>query len=151
MTPTQAVETMKIQRTVFDLASFDDVKLVKEISKPTPVTSVEEALAAVGNDRDALLSVINEGLEQKARESAYSEISGFNQTDENGDSTGEQYTGKFVEGDAKKTINNGVLTIAKMFSGGAWDSATTDQKRGWKDQAKEMIRSNPAMLSSWQV
>lgn len=148
MTP-QPVKANPVTRTVFDLTSFDDVKLVKDFTPPTPVTSVEEALAAVGNDTAALLAVINEGLTQSARDAAYDNIEGFKIVGENGEA-GEQYSGKFADESKSKLINAAVLNIAKMFSGGSWDTASKEQKRGWKEQAVEMLRSNPAMLASIQ-
>lgn len=148
MTP-QPKKANPVTRTVFDLASFGDVKLIKDFTPPTTVTSVEEALAAVGNDTSALLAVINEGLEQKARDAAYDNIEGFKIVGEDG-TPGEQYTGKYADESKSKLINAAVLNLAKMFSGGAWDSATKEQKSGWRNQAEEMLRSNPAMLASIQ-
>jgi hypothetical protein len=149
-TVTPTVETLKIQRTVFDLTAFDDVKLVKTIPAPTPVKSVEDALAACGNDVTALLAVINDGLKEKARDAAYEDISGFMVVDENGETTETPYTGTFADDKKSKLINLGVLGSAKMFAGGAWDSLSKEEKRAKKQMAVDMIRANPAMLASLQ-
>ena len=143
-------ETLKIQRTVFDLTSFDDVKLVKEVPAPVKVASVEEALAAVGNDTSKLLSVINDGLASDLREREYESIQGFKVVDENGDTTETEYTGTFADEKKGKAINLMLLAMAKAFSGGMWDSATKEQKKTWKDAALTAVKATPAILASVQ-
>ena len=151
MTPTTGTtaETLKVQRTVFDLSTFDDVKLIKTVQAPAKVASVEDALAAVGNSVEDLLAVINKGLVDKARDAAYEDMNGFAVANEDGE-PGDQYQGTFADDKKSKLINGAVLNFAKMFAGGSWDSASKEQKRAHKDAAVTMIRSNPAMLQSIQ-
>ena len=140
-------EVMRIQRTVFDLKKFDDVKLIKDVPKPPKPTSLQEALAAVGNDQSKLLTVIYEGLVSEIREKEYANIQGFSfPTDEN--QPGEEYSGTFADDTKSALINAAVLSIAKMQ--GYDKSMTPDQKDKLKEKAKEFLRSNPAMLSNLQ-
>ena len=149
--PTPKVETLKIQRTVFDLSSFDDVKLVKEVPAPVKVASVEEALAAVGNDTAKLLAVINDGLVSDLREREYNSIAGFLVVDsESGDATETEYSGTFADEKKGKAINLMLLSMAKAFSGGMWDSSTREQKKAWKDAALTAVKATPAILASVQ-
>src|SRR4051812_33131412 len=95
MTP-NGTQTKTTQRTVFDLQKFDDVKLVKEFAVPAKPTSLEEALAAVGNDQSRLLEVIHSGLTAAAANDAYNNIDGFKVVGEDGEAS-EPYTGKFAD------------------------------------------------------
>lgn len=154
MTPTQTTETAKLQNTVFDLTQFDDVKLVKTVALPAPVTSVEEALAVVGNNSDALLKVINAGLSEHVKEQARAEKTGWKVEDEDGNLSDTEYTGKYAEGDVAKTVNGAILNFAKMLAMGAggWDSLKGEDGRKKKAEFKAMavqnFRANPAVLAS---
>jgi len=146
MTPTTPA-TLKVTRTVFDLTAFDDIKLVKQVTPPAKPTSLEEALAAVGNDKSVLLAVIYEGLEAKAREAAYQDINGFLIVPEDGEPI-EEYTGKFADETKGKLINNAILALAKM--NGFDKSLPKDKKAQLKENATQFLRDNPAMLASIQ-
>jgi hypothetical protein len=156
MTPTQTTEPSQgtagtpITKTVFDLASFSDVLLTKDFTGPAAVTSFTEALMAVGNDNAELLEVINQGLQDRARQLAAADMTGFKQIGEDGEPASEDYTGKYADGKKIKLINAAVLNLAKMFSGGNWDSCSKEQKRAHRTSATDMLRSNPAMLASIQ-
>ena len=139
-----------VTKTVFDLSIFDDVKLTKTVQLPSPVQSVEEALAAVGNDSAALLAVINDGLAERAVEAAKKDLSGFTVAEEIGDfKAGDAYNGKFAEGDKSKQINASVLNLAKAMNS-AWDTLSADAKRTAKAAVIEMLRQNPAFLAGLQ-
>lgn len=146
MTPTTA--TKKIQRTVFDLASFDDVKLVKSIPVPAKPTTLEEALAAVGNDSAKLLDVIHNGLVEAAVESARADISGFVIDDPDNEGEPVPYTGAYANEEKVDKINKAVLALAKL--NGFEKSLDPEKKRELKEAAREFLRSNPAMLASIQ-
>ena len=54
--------TKKIQLTVFDLGSFDKVRLAKQIILPDKLTEISQALEAVGNDQVLFLDIFWRGL-----------------------------------------------------------------------------------------
>lgn len=132
------------QKTVFDLKLFDDVLLKKRYDAPVPPTSIEEALAMLGNDQKALLKVITDGLASHARETAYNDPTGWMTTDDSGDLTNEPYTGKYADEDAGKKINAVVMSLAKMR--GFEKSLPPAEKNKIKDQVKQNLRDNPIFL-----
>jgi len=146
MTP-NATFTAKVQRTVFDLTAFDDVTLVKTITLPNAPTSLEEALAAVGNDTERLMSVIHEGLVADAKEVARNDMSGFMIQPEEGEPT-EIYAGKFADDAKGKRIGNAILALAKM--NGYEKSLPKEEKSKLKERATAFLRDNPAMMSNLQ-
>lgn len=146
--PTPTIKYSPVTKTVFDLATFDDVRLTKEFVPPTEPKTLEDALAAVQNDQTKLLALIHKGLVAEARDAQYNDMSGFRQIGEDGE-PGEVYSGKFADESQGKLINAGILTMAKLYAGGAWDSKNKDEKKALKEKAAEFIRSNPAMLASF--
>lgn len=146
-TTTETPKGNPVTRTVFDLASFDDVKLSKPFNPPSAPTTLEEALAAVGNDTSKLLSVIHEGLISEARQNAYDAIDGFFIVTEDGVSD-TPYTGKFADDEKGKLINNAILALAKI--NGYEKSLAPEKKKALKDKAISFLRDNPAMLASLQ-
>lgn len=136
--------TKNVTKSVFDLQAFGDVKLTRTVTMPVKPATVEEALAAVGNDKQALLSVIYDGLCERAVESARATSDGWLTVDEDGEAS-EPYTGQPVSEEKGKAISLAVLNIAK--AGGFDKSLPKDKKRELKAQAMEFLRSNPAMVS----
>lgn len=136
--------TKTVQLTVFDLTKFDSVTLKKEVSVPSRPESLEAALAACGNDKDKLLSMIHEGMVADAVETARNDVSGFREVTEDGE-LGEVYTGKFADEAATDKINAIVLAIAK--ANGYDKSLDKDAKRKVKENARDFIRQNPAMIA----
>jgi len=149
MTPTTdstaAVGTKTVTTTVFDLDMFDDVKLTKQVAIPPVPQTLEEALAAVGNDTEKLLRVIHEGLTADAVDTAKTTLEGFSIVSEDG-TPGAIYTGNYADEDKGKLINGGILALAKIY--GYDKSLSVEKKRALKAQAVEFMRSNPAMLES---
>jgi hypothetical protein len=145
----QKPATKTVQRTVFDLTTFDDVKLKKEVPLPPKPQSIEEALAAVGNDSSKLLDVIYEGLVGQKMDAEYSDINGFKVVGDDGE-IGDEYKGTYADESKTKLINAAVLTFAKLNAGGSWDTLSKEKKRELKDNAIAFMRSNPAMLASIQ-
>lgn len=145
MTPSTATKTVKA--TVFDLKLFDDVKLTKQVTLPVKPTTIQEALEAVGNDSEALLSVIYDGLVERTVESAKNDLSTFQVVNEDGEA-GENYTGTPVSEEKGKAINAAILGIAKAM--GYEKSLPKEKKSALKDQAMNFMKSNPAMLESIQ-
>lgn len=142
---TQDGDQPKTQRTVFDLDTFSNVLLVKTFNPPAKPTSIEEALAAVGNNNEKLLSVIYDGLLAEARKVAYESNDGWNLTDDEGDPAG-VYNGKFASEKLGKLINGAVITMAKLS--GYEKSLSPEKKKELKRQAMDFIRSNPAVLEN---
>jgi len=142
-----AERTSNTQKTVFDLGKFDDVKLVKTVTLGAPVTSIQEALARLENDSDALLAVINAGLDEKTVKAARESNDGWNVEDEEGNLTA--YDGKFASEEQQgKKIDAVVLSMAKVL--GYDKSLSAEKKRELKEQARAFIRSNPAIIESMQ-
>lgn len=150
MTPTNEKTYSAVTRKVFDLNAFDDVQLSKPFVAPARPTSIEQALAVVGNDAEKLISLVYEGMVSEARESQYNDLAGFLVVGEDGKPTETVYEGKPVTEEQGKLINAAVLNMAKMLSGGAWDTLGKEKKAALKEQAIGFIRSNPAMISSIQ-
>jgi hypothetical protein len=145
MTPT-AQQTMKVQRTVFDLQAFDDVKLIKEVPMPKKPEEIEEALNILGS-KEKLLDVIYKGLVAETRDAAGQDMEGFKIVGEDGEA-GEVYSGKFADEEKGKLINAAILSLAKMQ--GYEKSLSKEKKAELKAKATEFLRSNPAMLQSIQ-
>lgn len=131
-----AEKKLRVQDTVFNLDTFTEVTLVKEVPF-APVSTVAEALAALGNDDNALLAVINKGLESNARKDAKSVPTGWHTFTEEGEVNGE-FSG--TPADIKK-VNALVLTLAKTVFG--YDNnAPLAEKKAAKESAKAMIQGN---------
>lgn len=142
MTPTATTKT--VTKSVFDLGSFGDVKLTRDVTLPAKPASVEDALAAVGNDKDALLQVIYDGLVERAVENARAQTDGWNAINEETGEAAGPYTGNPVTEEKGKAISLAVLNIAK--AGGYDKSLPAEKKRELKEQAMQFLRSNPAMV-----
>ena len=145
MSPTTAtIATKTVTRTVFDLASFDDVKLEKLVAVPAKPTTIEEALTSAGNDTSKLLDLIHEGLVSEAMEAARADVSGFLVAEtEDSEEAGKPYTGQFASDEQKDHINKLVLDFAKM--NGFGKSLAKDKKRALKDEARDTLR--PLLLA----
>ena len=158
MTPTMNEDKQKpiktAQITVFDLQSFDDVKLVRHFyadDLPKMPTTVHEALALVGNDTAKLLDLIHQGLIDQAIEKAKQDLSTFyvaGEPDEDGKTPEPTlYTGTPVSEEKGKSINAMVLNFAKTAFGYRKD-AGKEKKREAKEKAAQLIRDTPAILKS---
>lgn len=142
---TVAQATKKVQKTVFDLGTFANVLLVKEVTLPEKPKNVPDALALFGNDTERLLNIIYEGMTAEATDLAKSQMEGFKIIDEDGE-PGEEYTGKFADETQGDKIRAGILAMAKMQ--GYNKDLPKEKKRELKEKAAEFIRSNPAMYQS---
>lgn len=136
---------IKVQKSLFDLESFDDVTLVK-VGTFEPVSDVASALQRLGGDSTKLLAAINAGLEDEAKKALRNTPDGWHtfKVDEAGEETNEvngPFTGQVA--DAKK-VNTLVLTLAKSVFGFSKDM-TKVQKAEAKEQAKTMIKDTPAI------
>jgi hypothetical protein len=137
---------LQVQKTVFDLETFEEVTLVKEFEF-SPVTSIEDALSRLGNDGEKLLKVLNDGLIDETRNRVREDNDGWHTFDEEkeGEING-AFTGKIAD---QKSVNNLVLTLAKTVFGFTKDMSK-DQKRAAKSSAMEMIKSNESIKAGLQ-
>lgn len=138
-------QEIKVQKTLTDLSTLEDVTLVK-IGSFVPVANVQDALARLNNDSEALNAVINAGLKARAAQELRTSADGWHtfKLDAEGEETSEingPFTGQV--GDSKK-INNLVLSLAKSVFGFE-KSMSKDQKRAAKESARDMIRNTPAI------
>ena len=135
----EKVYNKQVQRTIFDLDSFEEVTLVKTIEFE-PVASVQDALVALGNDSAKLLEVINDGLLAEKRRIAGGEAGDWHTFTDEGEVNG-PFTGTPAN---MKAVNALTLTLAKTVYGFNGDM-TKDQKRTAKESARAMIASTPAI------
>lgn len=142
-----AGDKLKIQRTVFDLKTFDDVQLIKYVDSPTRPKDVREAHALVGGNEEKLIDLIYKGLVAELRDAEYEKIDGFKVITEDG-KLGDDYSGKYADDSKKALINAAVLNIAKLQ--GYNKDMSADQKKASKAKAMGFIRDNPAMIESIQ-
>lgn len=130
-----------IQKTIFDLDSFEEVTLVKTPEPMVEVSSIEELQTRLGNDTSKLLKVINDGLEEEYRKQYEADPEKpWHTFDDEGEPNGE-FTGVMAE---QKAVNSLVLTLAKTVFGFNKDM-TREQKKASKESAKEMIKANDAI------
>lgn len=145
-TPAPGVESIRIQKTVFDLESFEDVTLVKEVPF-SPVAAIDEALARLGNDSAKLLAVVNDGLRSELRSTERDNSEGYFLADEDGKPSGETFAG--IAADNAK-VNAVVLAMAKSVFG-LNPSMSKEQKRAAKDSAVNLVRTTPAIVEGLRV
>lgn len=140
MNPTEQTTDAKlpkvptITRTVFDLDSFEDVELLKEVPF-TPAATVEEALARVGGDSAKLLEAVNDGLLADAkRVAAHDNSIPWLQDveDENGKIVRENFDGTIAD---SKVVNGMVLNMAKAVYG--YNKAAAAKDKAGKQAAKQ--------------
>lgn len=142
MTP-NANNTYPVQKTVFDLDSFDEVTLVKDYTFE-PVTSVQDAAARLGNDSAKLLAVINDGLRAETSRTARNSNDGWQREDEEGNRT--PFAGTLAN---LKLVNQCVLSMAKTVFGFSKD-LSPDAKRAAKQSAQDLIKNTPAIREGLQ-
>lgn len=129
-------QTLRVQRGVIDLTTFEDVLLVK-VGEFEPVANQHEALARVSNNAEKFLEVINIGLKALAQQALRMSGENWHTFDDKGEVNGE-FTG--IPADSK-VVNGTVLTLAKtVFGYGDVDSP--EHRKAAKDKAKEFIKSN---------
>jgi len=139
MTPTEQTaksEVPTINRTVFDLDSFEDVYLSKQVPF-SPAADVEEALARLGGDSVKLLAAVNDGLLADAKRVAAHDTSiPWMQEVESPEGSGnmklEEFSGTVAD---SKIVNGMVLNLAKSVYG--YNKAAAAKDKAGKQKAKE--------------
>lgn len=144
MTPTPSM-TKPITKTVLDLATFADVKLTKTITLPARPTTLEEALAAVGNDQKKLLNVVHEGLCADVENTARASMSDWLIVDDEDSEISVPYIGTPVPEDQEKNINGMILNFARMLGFGK--GLSPEKKREIKNTAREQVR--PILIATY--
>lgn len=139
---TKAVEVPTINRTVFDLDSFDEVYLSKQVPF-SPASSVEEALKRLGGDSAKLLEAVNDGLLADAKRVAAHDTS-IPWMQETEDGTLVPFEGTVAD---SKIVNGMVLNMAKAVYGYNKAAAAKDKagKQKAKEQAMAFIAGNEAI------
>ena len=138
------IATKTVTMSVFDLTEFDSVKLEKEVTLPSVPPTIEDGLAACGNDTASLLETLWKGLCANALEAAKKDLAGFTVVDEDDSDSHEPYTGKYLDTDTpegkekSKQIGGMVINFAKMS--GYAKSLPREKKRELKDAAREALR-----------
>lgn len=138
------VQTVRVQRTIFDLAGFEETTLVKEVEF-TPADSTQAALERLNGDSKKFLEIINEGLRAEVRRQAASDPTNWHTFSEEGEING-AFEGIVAD---IKAVNALVLTLAKTVFGYAKDM-TKEQKQAAKKSAMAMIQSTDAIKAGLQ-
>lgn len=131
---TAKVEVPTINRTVFDLDSFEDVYLSKEVPFNKAAT-VEEALARLGGDSAKLLEAVNDGLLADAKRVAAHDnsIPWLQETElEDGTIKRVPFDGTIAD---SKVVNGMVLNMAKAVYG--YNKAAAAKDKAGKQAAKQ--------------
>lgn len=140
----------QVQKSGMSLETFDTVSLYKEVPEVPAVTSVDDALARVGNDGQKLLNLLTEGLQSLAIEEARTAEAGWLAKDENGNPTGTPFSGQLANPD---DVNPVVLQFAKLMHG--YDEATSrkdaDGRRKAKEAAIATIKGMPNVMQALQA
>lgn len=140
-----------ITRTIFDLDTFESVKLMKNVPDFVPAENTTEVLTRIGNDHGKMLELLNAGL--KAAERAA--VEGNNdipfltkKLDDDGEETEEliPYSGTPANEDKVNALK---LTLAKTVFGYN-KSMSKDEKKAAKDSAISMIKDTPAIKAGLQ-
>lgn len=137
-----------------DLATFEDIKLYKDVAPIPPVTSAQDALTRLDNDHAKFLSIIHAGLQAEAVENARSSDAGWLKIDENGKDTDEEFAGTLVSGEI---LNPVVLTMSRInpttvLRDGVeveitWDDCqNAEEKRAVKAGTLDFIRATPKIV-----
>ena len=140
MGTTATVPTVrKVQKSIFDLDTFESVTLLKEVPALAPVTSVQDALTYLQNDTTKLLAVINDGLKAEQSREARKSDEGWYVEDDKGNKS--EFDGTPAN---EKKVNGIVLTLAKL--NGFEKGASKDTKRAAKETARETIKNSPPIM-----
>jgi len=154
---TEYTDDNSVSKSVFDLSVFDDVDLVKPVVYPAKPATLDEAMAALNNDQDAIVEAIYKGICAQAKKDAVESNDGWLikkvEEVEDGDDkiTYEPFTGNPAKLSEKKqkALTLAVLNIAKVTNG--YDpSMTKEARKASRENAKKLIRESPAMLRSIQ-
>lgn len=147
-TPSNSASVLRTPKSGINLEDFSEVSLFKLVPQVAAVTSIEDALARLGNDPSKLFSVITDGLNGLAVEEARKSQEGWLTVDENGKDTQEVFKGTLV---SPEVLNPVVLMLAKLNHGfdeiEKKSDKSADLKRAAKEKAMEDIKNSPIVLA----
>ena len=136
---------IKVQRTMTDLATFDDVKLIKTATF-TPITDFSQLVDRLGGDTNRALAVVNEGLRVEERKALATDVTiPWHVLDEDNE-VGEEFTGTVAD---SAKVSKLVMTFAMTMFGYVPKGDKAANKSA-KEQAVEFIKSTPQILSQLQ-
>ena len=130
----------KVQRTVTDLETLDEITLVKPVDF-SPVASQADALARLNNDSKKFLANHNEGLWAEAQRQARGNPDGWHSLNDEGELNGPFDNSRIAD---PKAVNALVLILAKTSFGYTKD-ATAEQKKAARELAMDTIKSTPVI------
>lgn len=140
---------MIVTKEVFDLKSFDYVKLGREFEPSPAITTMAEAMAFLGNDESKLINAIQKmKLEAEIKAAENSPISEFHSFEDdectvlNGPAD--------VEIVNQDLVNDLVLNLAKQQFGFA-KSAKPEVKKAAKEAARKYVQSTPDLIGYLRV
>ena len=151
MASASPVTNVRTTKSGIDLVSFSDVILYKDVPVVAEVSSVNEALARLGNDHNKLLKIITAGLQEAAVDEARKSQESWMLMDEDRKPTDSVFEGMLAD---PSDVNPAILMFAKLMFGfeeiDSKDSKSAELKRASKDKARDYIKSQPDMLASLQ-
>lgn len=132
-------KAVRVQKSIFDLDSFQEVTIVKTGSF-TPVENTQEALARVQNDTAKFLELVNEGLRAEYQRDLREQAGDWHTlTDEN------EVNGVFAGTIADpKAVGALVLNLAKTVFGYSKDLDAAGKAKS-KESAMTFIQGNDAI------
>ena len=147
MTPTTETKSIVkiLTKNVFDLATFDNVKVGIEFTPTPALSTMQDALAYLGNDESKIVAAINklkvEGEEKAALDQPISAFHSF--VDDEDESKGLNGPANVVEAH-EDTVNTAVLNIAKQVYG-YQRGLGSEHNKAARQKAIDYIRANPAV------
>lgn len=144
MATPNAVQTARTAKSGTSLEDFSEVSLYKVVPQTLQVTSLQEALAMVGNDESKLLALFTEGLNQAQVAEARKSSEGWKIVDENGKDTETVFSGSLV---SSEIFAPTVLQFAKLMYGFS-EAKNIEEKRAAKESAIGFIKSQPIILEA---
>lgn len=137
---------IKTQKTVFDLDSKGDVTVAK-IGQFTPVENMQDFVARLNNDSEAILKIVNSGLEDYERNRLADDNNVPWQTlDDEGKVVGE-FKGFLLSEEKSKQLNASVLNFAKLSFGYNEASEIKDAKERSKARQAAKDEALAALLT----
>lgn len=152
--PDSGHKAIEVTKTVFDLDSKGEVT-VRKCGDFEPVATMEQFVSRLGNNANAILQIINDGLEKYTENQLLADSNVAWQLvseDGDGNETLEPFTGTLLSPDKSKGLQATVINLAKVVFGYAKQMVPGDSdanrkaKKAAKDQALAMILSNPAAI-----
>lgn len=152
-TNSNEVKPKVISKEVFDLNTFDTLKVGAEVDLPKRPGTLEEVMQLFNNDGSKVLDIIYKGMCEAAVENAESQADLIWRTFDEDELTENIYTGPSADESKKKVIDAMVLNFAKAAFGfqsnrGLSDPKIREANNKAKEAARAMIRNNPDMRNS---